>query len=192
MPGENACISKPCSLLCLPKSNNGRSCKCPEGVSSTVLPTGAVKCDCPHGYIMKNNTCIKEGKPMLDSCCCFMLRGGCYLSERSARPLHWPLWEEECSLSAGGASCQLAFVLPSAPENTCLPNQYRCFNGKCINSIWQCDNDNDCGDMSDEKNCRKCPALQLTPPAADPCPWATLPSESVGERCSGNAAHLLW
>ncbi|KAM9255799.1 sortilin-related receptor isoform 2-T2 [Cariama cristata] len=96
--GENACITKPCSLLCLPKSNNGRSCKCPEGVSSTMLPTGEVKCDCPHSYVMKNNTCIKE-------------------------------------------------------ENTCLPNQYRCFNGNCINSIWQCDNDNDCGDKSDEKNC---------------------------------------
>ncbi|XP_032658219.1 sortilin-related receptor isoform X2 [Chelonoidis abingdonii] len=96
--GRNACITKPCSLLCLPKSNNSRSCKCPEGVSSSVLPSGEVKCDCPHGYVMKNNTCIKE-------------------------------------------------------DNTCLPNQYRCFNGNCINSIWQCDNDNDCGDMSDEKNC---------------------------------------
>uniref|UniRef100_A0A8C3NJ67 Sortilin-related receptor n=1 Tax=Geospiza parvula TaxID=87175 RepID=A0A8C3NJ67_GEOPR len=96
--GQNACITKPCSLLCLPRSNNGRSCKCPEGVASTVLPTGELRCDCPHGYAMKNNTCIKE-------------------------------------------------------ENTCLPNQYRCSNGNCINSIWQCDNDNDCGDMSDEKNC---------------------------------------
>uniref|UniRef100_A0A8C4YG54 Sortilin-related receptor n=1 Tax=Gopherus evgoodei TaxID=1825980 RepID=A0A8C4YG54_9SAUR len=96
--GQNACNTKPCSLLCLPKSNNSRSCKCPEGVSSSVLPSGEVKCDCPHGYVMKNNTCIKE-------------------------------------------------------DNTCLPNQYRCFNGNCINSIWQCDNDNDCGDMSDEKNC---------------------------------------
>ncbi|XP_051668172.1 sortilin-related receptor isoform X3 [Manacus candei] len=96
--GENGCISKPCSLLCLPKSNHGRSCKCPEGVSSTVLPTGEVRCDCPRGYVMKNNTCLKE-------------------------------------------------------ENTCLPNQYRCSNGNCINSIWQCDNDNDCGDMSDERNC---------------------------------------
>uniref|UniRef100_A0A8C9EZB7 Sortilin-related receptor n=1 Tax=Pavo cristatus TaxID=9049 RepID=A0A8C9EZB7_PAVCR len=98
VPGQNACIAHPCSLLCLPKSNNGRSCRCPEGVSSTVLPSGEVKCDCPHGYSMKNNTCVKE-------------------------------------------------------ENTCLPNQYRCFNGNCINSIWQCDNNNDCGDMSDEKNC---------------------------------------
>ncbi|NXP41491.1 SORL protein, partial [Leiothrix lutea] len=96
--GHNACISKPCSLLCLPRSNNGRSCKCPEGVASTLLPSGDLRCDCPHGYTMKNNTCIKE-------------------------------------------------------ENTCLPNQYRCSNGNCINSIWQCDNDNDCGDMSDERNC---------------------------------------
>lgn len=52
-------------------------------------------------------------------------------------------------------------AVPPAPENTCLPNQYRCSNGNCINSIWQCDNDNDCGDMSDEKNCRECPALGL-------------------------------
>ncbi|XP_077161267.1 sortilin-related receptor isoform X2 [Paroedura picta] len=96
--GQNACSDKPCSLLCLPKSNNSRSCKCPEGVSGHLLSSGEMKCDCPPGYLLKNNTCIKE-------------------------------------------------------ENTCLSNQYRCSNGNCISSIWQCDNDNDCGDMSDEKNC---------------------------------------
>ncbi|KAJ6653954.1 hypothetical protein lerEdw1_007586 [Lerista edwardsae] len=96
--GQNACISSPCNLLCLPKSNNSRSCKCPEGVSGHLLPSGEVRYDCPPGYLLKNGTCVKE-------------------------------------------------------ENTCLPNQYRCSNGNCINSIWQCDNDNDCGDMSDERNC---------------------------------------
>ncbi|KAJ7304988.1 hypothetical protein JRQ81_010728 [Phrynocephalus forsythii] len=96
--GENACVANPCSLLCLPKSNNSRSCKCPEGVASHVLPSGEERCECPVRYTLKNNTCVKE-------------------------------------------------------ENTCLSNQYRCSNGNCINSIWQCDNDNDCGDMSDEKNC---------------------------------------
>lgn len=45
-------------------------------------------------------------------------------------------------------------------ENTCLRNQYRCSNGNCINSIWWCDFDNDCGDMSDERNCRECPSRQ--------------------------------
>lgn len=40
-------------------------------------------------------------------------------------------------------------------EHTCLPNQHRCANGICISSIWKCDSDNDCGDMSDEQECRE-------------------------------------
>lgn len=96
--GSNACVPQPCSLLCLPKANNSKSCRCPEGVASSVLPSGDLMCDCPQGYQRKNNTCVKE-------------------------------------------------------ENTCLRNQYRCSNGNCINSIWWCDFDNDCGDMSDERNC---------------------------------------
>nr|XP_021517328.1 sortilin-related receptor [Meriones unguiculatus] len=96
--GSNACVPQPCSLLCLPKANNSRSCRCPEGVTSSVLPSGDLICDCPRGYQRKNNTCVKE-------------------------------------------------------ENTCLRNQYRCSNGNCINSIWWCDFDNDCGDMSDERDC---------------------------------------
>lgn len=96
--GSNACEARPCSLLCLPKANNSRSCRCPEGLSSTVLPSGDPLCECPRGYQLQNSTCVKE-------------------------------------------------------ENTCLRNQYRCSNGNCINSIWWCDFDNDCGDMSDERNC---------------------------------------
>uniref|UniRef100_A0A672I0N3 Sortilin-related receptor n=1 Tax=Salarias fasciatus TaxID=181472 RepID=A0A672I0N3_SALFA len=40
-----------------------------------------------------------------------------------------------------------------AAVSVCLPNQYRCSNGRCISSIWKCDSDNDCGDMSDEQEC---------------------------------------
>lgn len=60
-PGSNACASRPCSLLCLPKADGGRSCRCPDGVSSSVLPSGDLMCECPHGYQLKNHTCVKEG-----------------------------------------------------------------------------------------------------------------------------------
>ncbi|XP_067826959.1 sortilin-related receptor isoform X2 [Heptranchias perlo] len=95
--GSNACMEKTCSLLCLPKPH-GRRCVCPEGVKSTVLPSGDVSCECPPGYSLRNSTCVRQ-------------------------------------------------------EHTCLPNQYKCSNGKCISNIWKCDNDNDCGDYSDERNC---------------------------------------
>lgn len=38
------------------------------------------------------------------------------------------------------------------PDNgtRCQPGQFTCMNGRCINAQWKCDNDNDCGDGSDE------------------------------------------
>lgn len=36
---------------------------------------------------------------------------------------------------------------------TCLPNEFQCNNGKCISNKLKCDNQNDCGDHSDETNC---------------------------------------
>jgi len=36
---------------------------------------------------------------------------------------------------------------------SCEPNEFQCTSGKCVLKIWQCDADNDCGDLSDELDC---------------------------------------
>ncbi|XP_036392634.1 sortilin-related receptor-like isoform X1 [Megalops cyprinoides] len=96
--GHNACVDRPCSLLCLPRPGHRYTCVCPEGAPTTLTPSGEVQCQCPAGYQLQNSTCMRS-------------------------------------------------------EHTCLPNQYRCANGRCVSSIWKCDSDNDCGDMSDELEC---------------------------------------
>uniref|UniRef100_A0A3Q3EAT1 Sortilin-related receptor n=1 Tax=Labrus bergylta TaxID=56723 RepID=A0A3Q3EAT1_9LABR len=96
--GHNACVDQPCSLLCLPQPGHRHTCVCPDGAPTLTMPDGELQCQCPSGYQLQNNTCVKT-------------------------------------------------------EHSCLPNQYRCSNGRCISSIWKCDSDNDCGDMSDEQEC---------------------------------------
>lgn len=64
------------------------------------------------------------------------------------------------NLGPNGPECQcpsegrwyLADNRYCVPDNgtRCQPGQFTCMNGRCIRAQWKCDNDNDCGDGSDE------------------------------------------
>ena len=46
-------------------------------------------------------------------------------------------------------------MYPLFSETTCDDDQFRCTNGRCIDLSWHCDQDDDCSDQSDEKDCRE-------------------------------------
>ncbi|KAL5489108.1 hypothetical protein EMCRGX_G018163 [Ephydatia muelleri] len=60
-----------------------------------------------------------------------------------------------------GVSCSSIGPLYQYTATGCTSAQYQCTNGKCISPALQCDNNNDCGDLSDEFGCAPCDYSQL-------------------------------
>ncbi|MEQ2280012.1 hypothetical protein AMECASPLE_015142 [Ameca splendens] len=78
----------------------------------------------------------------------------------------------------GGSECRVELT----EERSCYPSKecllppvdcrddFKCDNGRCINSTLTCNNENDCGDNSDERDCGSfktfCPANKTVAPGA--------------------------
>uniref|UniRef100_A0A8C5SKP9 Complement C6 n=1 Tax=Laticauda laticaudata TaxID=8630 RepID=A0A8C5SKP9_LATLA len=80
----------------------------------------------------------------------------CVKKQFHVRPLLQP------SQFGGQASCgQMVDDRPCFPEKLCnieemnCANKFQCDNGRCVARKLKCNGENDCGDNSDEQNCRK-------------------------------------
>ena len=40
-----------------------------------------------------------------------------------------------------------------SPDQTCTATEFTCANSKCVQKRWLCDQEDDCGDGSDEDDC---------------------------------------
>ncbi|KAM6959084.1 sortilin-related receptor [Aplochiton taeniatus] len=148
--GHNACADQPCSLLCLPQPGHRHTCICPDGSNSTSLPDGQLQCQCPPGYQLHNNTCVKTEHSCLANQ--YLCSNGRCISR---------IWKCDSDNDCGDMSDE-----QECPTTTCDPaNQFRCVtSGSCIPLAFKCDHEDDCGDNSDEEHCEshKCGQGEFT------------------------------
>ncbi|KAA8580475.1 hypothetical protein FQN60_013433 [Etheostoma spectabile] len=130
---DNGMVYDPCGPACSPS--------CPSVQQSPHTQCGALSCVegcfCPASMVRHGDSCVVP-----NMCPCewegSMFPPGTTITQHC----------QNCSCEDGVWQCKGVACPPAPPP--CLESEFTCAGGRCIPSQWVCDNQNDCGDGSDE------------------------------------------
>ncbi|XP_029005418.1 SCO-spondin [Betta splendens] len=151
---ENGLVYDPCGPACSPS--------CPSVQQSPHSQCGTLSCVegcfCPAGTVQHGDSCVVPAQ-----CPCewdgSMFPPGTAISQNC----------QNCSCEEGAWRCEGAACPPPPPP--CLDSEFTCARGRCIPAQWACDNEDDCGDGSDEQCPSSCSPNQFrcTSTPSGPC-----------------------
>ncbi|XP_046548454.1 sortilin-related receptor-like [Haliotis rubra] len=103
-----------------------------------------------------------------------------------------PSGDEQCMCEPGEVDNQGGICTHNS-TTTCAADRFKCRNSRCIPLTWQCDNDNDCSDGSDEVDCpyATCPenSFQCTNGRCIPEKWRCDFDNDCGDSSDERSCH---
>ncbi|KAM9825096.1 low-density lipoprotein receptor-related protein 3 [Syngnathus typhle] len=83
----------------------------------------------------------------------------------------WLYFHSKVNSSGQAQGFHLSYIKGHLGQSSCQQDEFLCGNGKCVPQSWKCNDQNECGDATDERGCSPLPTI--SPPG--PCPRGTLP-----------------